>query len=271
MDGRIRPCRTTCLFTLALLLPVGATACGGSKNAQNQSTTAATPPRTVPVQPHHNGPGDKRAALLKAELTAAGFVVHYEPVNLRGGFSNARSQTTVKQTAAERARLQRLRRLQLRNNPSPAPPAEILRVDVTNGSKQLALRLARQLVALDGLIAAQGFQTKQETAHVASIIKRMRSQSSHELFVNVYDSPADTAGFKLQQARQLQQLEQQARLAGLKTVDETSITPYKVVGTDVFIDLASEQIGPSGFLVDPFTKAEFDKFVSVAEAKLAAH
>jgi hypothetical protein len=267
MDGRIRPCRATYLFTPALLLIVGATACGASKNVQPETTTGQTlPAPTVPVQPHRNGPGDKRAARLKSKLTAAGFIVHYEPVTLRRGFSNASPQTKVKQTPAERARVQRLRRLQLRNDPAPTPPAEILRVDITEGNKHAALLLGRQLVALDGLIASQGFQTRQQTAQVAAIIKRMRSQSSHELFVNVYNSVADTAGFRSQQAEQRQRLEAQARLSGVPTAPGT-ITPYRIVGPDVYVNLTTEQIGPSGFLVDPFSKAEFDRFVALAEGK----
>jgi hypothetical protein len=216
---------------------------------------------------HHKTPGDRRAAALKAKLTAAGYTVHYQPVSYRRGFSNQGAQRNVKQTPAEQARLRRARELQQRNNPNPVPPAQILRVDVTNGSRTTALRLARELAELDGTIAAQGFQTKAETKNVESLLKQMRSESSHELFVNIYNSPADTSGFKNQQTLQREQIQAETLQRGFTAADANIATPYKIVGSDVYIDLTREQIGPSGFLVDPFDMADFNKFVALAEQK----
>jgi hypothetical protein len=219
----------------------------------------------------HGAPGDKRAAALKARLTAAGYIVHYVPVAERGGFSNRSTTTTAKQTPAEEARLRRLRALQERNNPTPPPPEQILRVDITDGSRATALQLARQLETLDGTVAAQGFQTKQETKDVAALLARMRAQGSHELFVNIYNSPADTAGFRNQQSLQREQIQAETLQRGFTAADANTVTPFKIVGSDVYIDLTREQIGPNGFLVDPFSIPAFDRFVALAEGKSAIH
>jgi len=267
-----RPDRTACAVVLAGIVLFGAAACGGSKQAQPPTTT--TPEVPVPTlggPSRHGAPGDKRAALLKARLTAAGYIVHYQPVSYRPGFSNRAAASTVKQTPAELARLRRLRQLQERNNPAPIPPEQILRVDVTEGSRATELRLARELTALDGTIAAQGFQTKQETKNVALLIRQMRAQSSHELFVNIYNSPADTSGFKSQQSLQREQIQAETLQRGFTPADANIATPFKIVGPDVYIDLTQEQIGPSGFLVDPFSSAAFKKFVALAEGKSASH
>ncbi|HWB22544.1 MAG TPA: hypothetical protein VG652_06620 [Gaiellaceae bacterium] len=250
-----------------MLLTYGATACGGSKQAVSTTTAPGAPVPTLGGPTHHGAPGDKRAALLKARLTAAGYIVQYQPVSYRRGFSNRGGQSSATQTAAERARLKRVRELQQRNNPMPTPPAQILRVDITNGSRATALRLARELTALDGTIAAQGFQTKAQTKNVQSLIRQMRAQSSHELFVNIYNSPADTAGFRNQQTLQREQIQAETLQRGFTAADANIATPFKIVGQDVYIDLTREQIGPSGFLVDPFDTAEFNKFVAMAERK----
>jgi len=266
-----RPDRTACAVVLGGLLVLGATACGGSKQAQPTTTSPGVPVPTLGGPTRHGAPGDKRAALLKARLTAAGYIVHYQPVDYRRGFSNTSTKSAAKQTPAERARLQRLRALQERNNPTPPPPEQILRVDVTNGSRATALRLARELEALDGTIAAQGFQTKQETSNVALLLKRMRAEGSHEVFVNIYNSPADTAGFKSQQTLQREQIQAETLQRGFTAADANIVTPYKIVGSDVYIDLTREQIGPNGFLVDPLSIPAFDKFVALAEGKSATH
>jgi hypothetical protein len=249
-------------------LVCGVAACGGSKQAQ--TTTPAPAPTPVPTlggPTHHNEPGDKRAAVLKARLTAAGYAVHYQPISYRAGYSNAAPAKT-KQTPAELARLKRLRQLQQRNNPAPIPPAQILRVDITEGSLATEHRLARELAALDGTIASQGFQTRAQTQHVAALIRQMRAESSHELFVNIYNSAADTSGFKSQQSLARERIQAETLQRGFTPADANIPTPYKVVGADVYIDLTREQIGPSGFLVDPFSQAAFNKFVALAERKL---
>ncbi len=268
MDRQLRPGRTTCGIALALLVACAGSACGGSKQAAPQTTTAPpVPSPTLGGPTHHSGPGDKRAALIKARLIAAGYAVHYQPVSYPPGFSNAPAASKAKQTPAELARLKRLRELQQRNNPAPVPPAQILRVDVTAGSRAAELRLARELAALDGTIAAQGFQTKAQTQHVNSLLKRMRGQSSHELYVNVYNSVADTAGFKSQQSLQRERIQAETLQRGFTPADANIATPYKIVGSDVYIDLTREQIGPGGYLVDPFNMSAFNKFVALAEGK----
>jgi hypothetical protein len=251
-----------CAVVLAVLFACGAAACGGSKQAAPTTTAAGVPVPTLGGPTHHGTVGDKRAAQIKARLIAAGYAVHYQPVSYRRGFSNSGTPSTQKETPAERARL---RRLQERNNPEPIPPAQILRVDITKGSKTTALLLARKLKALDGTIAAQGFQTKAETGEVASLIRQMRAQASYELFVNVYNSPADTSGFKNQQTLQREQIQAETLQRGFTPADANIATPYKIVGSDVYIDLTREQIGPSGFLVDPFSLAAFHRFVALAE------
>jgi hypothetical protein len=267
MDRRKRPDQTARAVVLAVTLACAVAACGGSKQAQPTTTAPGVPVPTLGGPTHHGSPGDKRAALIKARLTAAGYVVHYQPVSYRRGFSSGATQTKVKQTPAELARVRRLRLLQQRNNPAPIPPAQILRVDITNGSKATELRLARELTTLDGTIAAQGFQTKQQTQQVASLLTRMRAQSSLELFVNVYNSPADTSGFKSQQTLQREQIQAETLQRGFTAADANIATPYKIVGSDVYIDLTREQIGASGYLVDPFDMAAFAKFVALAEGK----
>jgi hypothetical protein len=270
MDRRKRPGQTTRAVVLAVTLVCIAAACGGSNQAQPTTTTPGLPVPTLGGPTHHGSPGDKRASLIKARLTAAGYLVHYQPVSYRGGFSSG-TPSKKKQTPAELARLRKLRQLQQRNNPAPIPPAQILRVDITNGSRAAALRLAHELTALDGTIAAQGFQTKQQTRQVASLLTRMRAQSSYELFVNVYNSPADTSGFKSQQTLQREQIQAETLQRGFTAADANIPTPYKIVGSDVYIDLTREQIGASGYLVDPFTMAAFTKFVALAEGKSATH
>lgn len=270
MDRGRRPDRAVTAAVISLFFVCGATACGGSKQAQPTTTSPGRPVPTLGGPTHRNSPGDKRAALLKRRLTAAGYTVHYQPVNYRGGFSNRGAPATAKLTPAQRKRLQQLRQLQLRNNPSPVPPAQILRVDITNGSRKAELRLAKELAALDGTIAAQGFQTKAETNNVESLLKRMRAESSHELFVNVYNTPAGTDGFKHQQSLQREQIQAETLQRGFTAADATIATPYKIVGSDVYIDLTREQIGPSGFLVDPFNMSAFNKFIALAERKARA-
>lgn len=265
---KIRPGRRARGVALALLLACTASACGGSKQAAPPTTTA--PPTPIPTlggPTHRNEPGDRRAALIKARLVAAGYAVHYQPVSYPPGFSNAPTAGKTKQTPAELARLKRLRQLQQRNNPAPIPPEQILRVDITDGSRAAALRLARELAALDGTIAAQGFQTKAQTQRVSLLLKRMRAESSHELFVNIYNSPTDTTGFKSQQTLQNERIQAETLQRGYTPADANIATPFKIVGADVYIDLTREQIGPSGYLVDPFSKAAFDKFVALAEGK----
>lgn len=271
MDRRKRPGQTTRAIVLAVTLACGAAACGGSKQAQPTTTAPGKPVPTLGGPTHHGSAGDKRASRIKARLTAAGYVVHYQPVSYRRGFSNSVASSKKKQTPAELARLRRLRLLQQRNNTAPVPPAQILRVDITNGSRAAELRLAHELTVLDGTIAAQGFQTKQQTRQVVSLLARMRAQSSYELFVNVYNSPADTSGFKSQQTLQREQIQAETLQRGYTAADANIPTPYKVVGSDVYIDLTREQIGAGGYLVDPFTMAAFNKFVAVAEGKSAKH
>jgi hypothetical protein len=202
--------------------------------------------------------------MLRARLIAAGYAVHYQPVAYPRGFSSRAAPLEPNETPAE---LARLRRLQERNNGSPIPPAQILRVDITRGNKATALLLARKLKALDGTIAAQGFQTKAQTSEVMSLIRQMRAQASYELFVNVYNSPADTAGFKSQQTLQREQIQAETLQRGFTPADANIATPYKIVGSDVYIDLTREQIGPGGFLVDPFSLAAFHKFIALAEGR----
>ena len=125
--------------------------------------------------------------------------------------------------------------------------------------------------ALDGTIAAQGFQTKEQTRQVTSLLARMRAQSSYELFVNVYNSPADTSGFKSQQTLQREQIQAETLQRGYTAADANIPTPYKIVGADVYIDLTREQIGAGGYLVDPFAMGAFNKFVALAEGKSPTH
>jgi hypothetical protein len=259
-----RPDRILCAVVLAVLLSCGVAACGGSKQAAPTTTAAGKPVPTLGGPTHHSTIGDKRAAALKARLIAAGYAVHYQPVPYPGGFSSRPVPGNPNETPAQ---LARLRRLQERNNGDPIPPAQILRVDITEGSKTTALLLARKLKALDGTIAAQGFQTKAQTDEVDSLIRQMRAQSSYELFVNVYNSPADTAGFKNQQTLQREQIQQETLQRGFTPEDANIATPYKIVGSDVYIDLTREQIGPGGFLVDPFTISAFNKFIALAEGR----
>ena len=252
------------------MLTAAAAGCGGSKQTQSTATTtpkpAAPSAASLAERARLNKAGNKRAAALKAKLTAAGYVVHYQPVQFRPGFSSG-TRPSVKQTAAQLAQLQRLRRLQERNNPTPTPPAQILRVDITRGNEATERQLGKELVALDGTIAAKGFQTKAETRRVAAIIREMRAQSSRELFVNVYNSKADTKGFSDDQERQRLRLQAETLRNGFTPADANAPQLYTIVGPDVFINLTRETIGPDGFLVDPFTPADFDKFVALAEKK----
>jgi len=269
----MRAGHVTGIGVLAVLVATGVAGCGGSKQAQTTSTTTPVP-RPVPTlggPNHHGAPGDKRAVVLKRRLTTAGYLVHYQPVPVPRGYSPSAATTSTTRTPQE---LARLRQQQLRNPRAPTPPAQILRIDITLGDKEKGLKLASELDALDATIAARGHQTIAQTQRVNSLLKSMRGLSSYELFVNIYNSRADALTFAAQQELQRQTLRDSMRANGFPPsaieaaiASNTDFTPYTMVGTDIYVDLSAEQVGPSGYLVEPFPKAAFDKVVALAEGK----
>ena len=135
MDRGRRPDRAVTAAVISLFFVCGATACGGSKQAQPTTTSPGRPVPTLGGPTHHNSPGDKRAALLKA-----GSLPPATSFTISPSTTEADSRTVARQRLRSRrrhnaSRLQQLRQLQQRNNPSPVPPAQILRVDITNGSR----------------------------------------------------------------------------------------------------------------------------------------
>ncbi len=236
VGGRRRLPGWSSLFAACTLVALGATACGGSKEAAQQ-TDAGT-------GLFLKGTPDERAALIKARLTAAGYVVHPVP-------------RTLNQTGLD------------------AAPGRVLRPETSLTALDRSLnaewtRLHREIAAITARThrAAEANQglSQQTFDRLIVIAKQVKALSLKERTILLFDSPTE-AGLYTQRLDQQNRHRREVLSESVVAPGDVQITKYRADGPTIFVAKADTSSDASGTILEDFDKPAFRKFVAIAEGQ----